>query len=192
MPPVLWIRVIRGPDDFGIQDFRRLCDRPDGLPAHGGRIVQALDAAEDRRYAAGLVQVLHRVGAAGPHVAQVERLPADPVEVVQAELDAALRRDGGQVQHGVGRAADGHVDPDGVLERCPADDVQGLDVFLYQLHDAPAARVGDPFLLRVDGVGGRAARATIGPAPRSYRPWCSPCTGPGSSRSPGSTCPRCA
>ena len=53
---------------------------------------------------------------------------ADPVEVVELELDAGLVGDGEQVQHGVGGATERHDDGDGVLERLLGHDLAGTDV----------------------------------------------------------------
>jgi hypothetical protein len=47
----------------------------------------------------------------------VGRAVADPVEVVEGQVDLRLVRDGEQVQDGVGGAAERHDDGDGVLER---------------------------------------------------------------------------
>ena len=59
---------------------------------------------------------------------------ADAVEVVEGQLDLRLVRDGQQVQHGVGRAAEGHDDGDRVLERLARQDVARRDTAFEQPH----------------------------------------------------------
>ena len=71
----------------------------------------------DDRDAADLVDVVHDVAAERLQVAEVRHLRADPVEVVEGQVDLGLAGDREQVQHGVGRAAERHHDGDGVLER---------------------------------------------------------------------------
>src|SRR5205814_9712627 len=68
----------------------------------------------DHWHAADLVEVDHVELAVRLHVGDVGDLPADPVEVLQREIDTRLVGDGQQVQHRVGGSADGHGDGDGV------------------------------------------------------------------------------
>ena len=71
------------------------------------------------------VDVVHDVPAERLEVAEVRDLVADAVEVVEGQLDLGLVGDREQVQHGVGRAAEGHGDGDRVLERLLGQDVAG-------------------------------------------------------------------
>jgi hypothetical protein len=50
---------------------------------------------------------------------------ADPVEVLEGQLDPSLVRDREQVQHRVGGPADRHHDGDRVLERLLGHDLAG-------------------------------------------------------------------
>ena len=47
-----------------------------------------------------------------------------------------------QMQHRVGRAADGAVDADGVLDRLAGDDLRHLQILMHHLDDAPAGEMG--------------------------------------------------
>ena len=67
---------------------------------------------------------------------------ADPVEIVQRQLDLRLVGDGEQVENGVGRAAQGHHDSDGVFERVLGHDLAGPDPGFEQLDDGLARLVG--------------------------------------------------
>ena len=112
---------------------------------------------------------------------------AEPVEVGQRPLDPGLAGDGHQVQHGVGRAAQGQHERVGVLQRLAGDDVaragcsfsmqphqrlagQERLALLGRRHGRVAGVVGQRQAHRLDGaghgVGGvhAAARAAPGAA----------------------------
>ena len=76
---------------------------------------------------------------------------------VEGQLDAALVGDGGQVEHGVGRAAQGHVDGLGVVEGGAGHDVPGPDVLFHQLHDLHARVLGQAQPGGIDGGDGAVA-----------------------------------
>ena len=65
--------------------------------------------------------------------------------------------DGQQVQHGVGRAAEGHDHGDRVLERLLGHDVAGGDAPAQQLDDGLAGAAGEPVAAPVGGRRGGAA-----------------------------------
>ena len=58
---------------------------------------------------------------------------------------------GGQVQHGVGAAAEGHIYGFCVVEGCGGHDIPGADILLYQLHNLHTGMLGKP---QAGGVGG--------------------------------------
>ena len=62
------------------------------------------------------------------HAAEMRRAGTVLVQFVQRNVDAGLVGDGQQVQHRVGRTAQGHVDGKGVAKGGGGQDVQGLDV----------------------------------------------------------------
>ena len=96
---------------------------------HGG-VQQALfgKLRHDGVDAARLLQILHVGVPGGGQMAQVGGLGGDLVGHVQIQLDAALMGDGGQMEHGVGGAAQRHVHGLGVVEGGGGHDVTGLDV----------------------------------------------------------------
>ena len=55
--------------------------------------------------------------------------------MLQIERHARLDGDRQRVQHGVGAAAHGHVEGEGVFERLAGEDVAGADVLLHQVDD---------------------------------------------------------
>ena len=62
-----------------------------------------------------------------------------------------------QVDHGIGRAADRGVDPDGILEACAGQDLRHAQVLAHHLDDAPARHVGQHVAARIDGGNGGVA-----------------------------------
>ena len=76
----------------------------------------------------------------GLEVGEHRDLRADAGEVVERQPDPGGMGDGQEVEHGVGRAAEGDDHGDGVLERLPRQDVAGADPGLEQLSAAAPAR----------------------------------------------------
>ena len=110
------------------------------------------DFVEDRADAAGRVHVLDvDLVRRRRDLADVRAAGGDRVDAVEVVLDARLAGDGQRVQDGVGRAAHGHVEHEGVVERLEGDDVERLEVLLDQLHDLPAGGLVQVLPLRVDG-----------------------------------------
>ena len=90
-------------------------------------------------------------------MAQVGGLGADLVDHVQVQLHPGLVGDGGQVEHGVGGAAQGHVHRLRVVEGGGGHDIPGTDVLLDQLHDLHARVLGQAQAGGVDGGDGSVA-----------------------------------
>ncbi len=141
-------RVVQGPQDLAIE-VRRVDGREvfrNGLAGDGEAVaVQQAgveECAHDDRHAADLIDVRHHVAAEGLQVAQVRDLVADPVEVLEVELDLGLAGDGQQVQDGVGGTTEGHGDGDGVLERLLGHDVPGGDAEAEQVNHCFAGLAG--------------------------------------------------
>ena len=158
---VLGVGVVDGADDVRIpvlHPLQVLGHGPAGDRQHGG-VQQALfrQLLHDGVHAAGALQILHEGVPGGGQVAQVGGLGGDRVGHVQIQLDAALVGDGGQVEHGVGGAAQGHVHRLGVVEGGGGHDVPGLDVPLDQLHDLHARVLGQPQAGRPHGGDGAVA-----------------------------------
>ena len=77
------------------------------------------------------------------------------LKVLHAQLDAHLVGDGRQVQAGVGRAADGHIHGDGVLERLLGHDVARQEVLRVQVHNQVPGLPGQGDARAVRGRGQR-------------------------------------
>src|SRR3977135_782430 len=74
------------------------------------------------RQAAGVIEILHQVLARGHQIDQRMHAAAEPVEVVEVQIDADAVREGGQMNHRIGRAADRRQGADRVLECVPGED----------------------------------------------------------------------
>ena len=90
-------------------------------------------------------------------MAEVGGLAGNFIGQLQAQFNAALVGDGGEVEHGVGGAAQGHVHGLGVVEGGFRHDVPGTDVFLHQFHDLHAGVLGQPQPGGPDGGNGAVA-----------------------------------
>ena len=77
-------------------------------------------------------------GAGGGDVAEAVGLPAHLVEKFQRQVDARLPGDGGKMEYGIRRGAQGHVDSHGVGHGGGSHDVPGQDLLLQQRHDLHA------------------------------------------------------
>ena len=84
-------------------------------------------------------------------MAEVGRARADGVGLREVELEPALVRDGGQVQHRVRGAAERHVDGERVLERLLRHDVARTDVVPHELHHRKAGLLGEAVARGHDG-----------------------------------------
>ena len=130
-----------------------------GLPGHGERVpVQQAGVQqrpEDDRDAADAVHVGHHEPAERLHVGQERGAVADPVEVLEVQVDLRLVGDRHQVQDGVGRAAERHDHGDRVLERLLGHDLPRGDALAQQVHDGLAGGDGERVAAAV-GAGGAA------------------------------------
>ena len=91
----------------------------DSVAAHCGlvQVEKVFDLPHDSGQPPRLVEVLHEVLAGGHQVDEDGYLRPEPVEVGQLEVDLDPPSDRQQVDDGIGRAANGGIDPYGVLER---------------------------------------------------------------------------
>ena len=134
----------------------------DGLAGDGlGVFVQdpgLFQPLQDDRDPAGGVQIRRDVLTARLQVAQQRRALADPVEVVDVQLDPHLLGHGEEMQDAVGRAAAARDRGDRVLERLAGDDVAGRLAAPEHVHHEPAGFLGDLDLVRVFGRDPRGKR----------------------------------
>jgi hypothetical protein len=109
---------LAGADHLGAEGLGVGGDLALGQAGDGERVdaQHGADGLEHGGHAAGVGELLHQELAGGLEVDQQRDLAARAVEVVLAELDADPAGERDQVDHGVGGAADGRVDQDGVLE----------------------------------------------------------------------------
>jgi hypothetical protein len=105
--------------------------------------------------AARVAEVLHQVLAARLEVQQRGHVLGERVEVVEAQLHAETAGDGQQVDHRVGRSADGRVHPDRVLERVPGHDRRRAQVAVDQVDDDLPGSLGGLIAARVHRRPGR-------------------------------------
>ena len=85
----------------------------------------AIDAAQDRVNAAGVVAIFDVITAARGDFADVRRAVAEFVDALDVVFDAGFAGDGQDVQHGVGASAHRHVEDHGVVERLGRADLPG-------------------------------------------------------------------
>ncbi|MCY1235289.1 hypothetical protein D9M72_478990 [compost metagenome] len=134
---------------------------PDRVAGHGqGILVQEThfaDRLDHDRETAGVVELLHQVFARRLEVDDRRDVAAEAIPVVEAEIDADAAGKRQEVQHGVGRAADGAVDADGILKGFLRQNVGRLQVLLHHVDDAAAGELGDHSTACVDGRNGRVA-----------------------------------
>ena len=157
----LGVGVFHGADDLRVPVGHALqvfCHGLAGAGDEGGvQQVQLGQLLHDSVDAAGPVQILHVGVAGGGQVTQVGGLFRDLVGHVEGQLNAALMGDGRQMEHGVGGAAQGHVDGLGVVESGGGHDVPGPDVLFHQLHDLHASVLGQAETGGVNGGDGAVA-----------------------------------
>ena len=79
--------------------------------------------AQQGPHASGGVEILHVAVADGLEVHQHRRLVRDGIEAGVGHPDAAPARDGGEVDHRIGGAADRHQHPERVLDRALGEDL---------------------------------------------------------------------
>ena len=72
---------------------------------------------QERRQAAGIVEVLHQVFAARPEIGDHRHLAADPVEIVEGERHPGAAGHGDEMDHRIGRAGERHLHHQRIEER---------------------------------------------------------------------------
>ena len=115
---------------------------------------------DDRRNAAGAVIFFAKVFAGGLHVDEQRHLVPDRLPILDRERHADVAGDGVDVDRRVGRAANGAVDDDRVLERLARQDVRRLQVLPHHFDDSLAGPIGDLAALAM----GRGDRGAAGQA----------------------------
>ena len=98
---------------------------------------------DDRRNAAGAVIFFAKVFAGGLHVDEQRHLVSDRLPILNRKGHADVAGDGVDVDRRVGRAANGAVDDDRVLERLARQNVRRLQVLPHHFDDSLAGPIGD-------------------------------------------------
>ena len=181
-PAFSFKRLVDRQNDVGIVRARLGAILAHRLAVDGQRLLMdelALHQfVDDRRNAAGAMELLAQIFARRLHVDEQRHLVADPLPVLDRELDADVPGDGVDVDRRVGRAADGAVDDDRVLERLSGQDVGRLQIL-------PA-----PFRRSAGQYDRRSARARDG-ARGSPRSRAGSCRAPRRAHSSSRRCPSC-
>ena len=111
--------------------------------------------AQHRGQTAGIAEVLHQVLAVRHQVDERMHAAARSVPVVERQLDADAPRDGDEMDHRIGRAADRGIGADRVLERRLGQDLRQAHVLLHELDDAPPRHAREHIASCIDrGVSG--------------------------------------
>ena len=92
-----------------------------------------------------------RVGGVRGDAADVRSLAADSAEILQAQVDANLAGDSGQVKRSVRGAAEHHIDGDSIVECFAGQNVGRTDVFADKIHYLHTGVTRNMCALRVHG-----------------------------------------
>src|SRR5581483_1694048 len=98
----------------------------------------------------GIVELLHQEASGRHQVDDGRHAAADPVPVVEVDRHADAAGERQQVDDGVGRAADGGIDPDRVLEVLPGQDLRHDEVLMDHVDDPPAGKLGEHHAAGID------------------------------------------
>ncbi len=158
---LLHIRMIDRVDDLRISDlavFNQLADRFSvNRLAVKVQCTELRDLVHDGVDAAGLVQLFHIVRACRCQMTDIRRLLRKFIGYRNLKVDAALMRNGRQMQHGIGRAAERHIDGQGIHEGFLRHDVAGTDVLPDTFHDLHAGMLCQLQTGRIYGGNGTVA-----------------------------------
>ncbi len=143
------------------------------------KIEQALHLGHQRAQAAGVKKILHQIFAGRRDVGDHRHLARNGVEAGHVQRHAGAARHGNDVDDGVGRAAERHVDADGVVERRRVEDLLRRQIFPHHLDDAAAGIAAHAWMIGVDrgdrGGAGQAKSRSPRRSPSWWRRCPSPC-----------------
>ena len=112
--------LLQRPNDLVVPTGGIAVVLPDGASVGGHRILvdqaRIAQAADDRRQPAGIIEILHQETAGGHQIDDGGHVVTQAVPIGEREVDPDAARDRQQMHDRVGRAADGAVDPNGILE----------------------------------------------------------------------------
>ena len=157
MPPASWIGASRGctttPSRGRWVELREVLGHR--LAGHRHHVAVQEPGLEQQlehdRHTADPIEVAHVELAAGLHVGDVRNTVGDAVEVVEVERNPGLVGKGEQVQHCVGRPAEGRRHGDRILERLLGHDLARGDAEPQLFDDGGAGAFGISLPTVVDG-----------------------------------------
>ena len=151
----------RGADHVGIEVLRvgNVLAQGLAIDGEGLRVQQLAHAVEQGAKAAGGVEIIHQVLAAGAKIGEQRGALRELVETLQRQLDAQATGHGDEVHDGVGAATQGHVHLDRVVKGVGGDHIARLEVVPHVLHGLAAGGGGHAAVGRIHGRnGGRAGQ----------------------------------
>src|SRR5262249_45117975 len=83
-------------------------------------------------------EILHQIFSRRPDIGEHGNLPGDPIEALDIEGNAGPARHRDHMNDGIGRAAHGHVDFDGVVEGGRGEDALDRKILPHHVDDAAA------------------------------------------------------
>src|SRR5215831_4199570 len=92
---------------------------------------------QQRRQATRVVEVFHKVFAAGADVGEERRRARKAIKVVKRDLNASAIGEGDKVYDGIGGTAESEYGGDGILKRGITENVARLQVLPDHFHDSP-------------------------------------------------------
>jgi hypothetical protein len=123
----------------------------EGLAIH--RTAIQIEEVPDFRHqgaqSARVIEVLHEKLARWPDIGQDRYAVRNLVEDAQRQIESATPCEGHQMDDGVGRTPDGHIDGYGVPESGKSENVLGFQIFPHHFHDPLAAIDGQPGVIRI-------------------------------------------
>ena len=137
-------RLVQRLDDLAVETRGWSDVFADGLSRHrhGVQVQKRTQFLHDRGQSARVEHILHQESSRRPDVGDEGGGAGDFVEFFEWQVEAYPARDGHQMDDGVGRSADRHVDADGVLEGLAREDARGAQALPRHLDRAPAALLG--------------------------------------------------
>ena len=133
-----------------------------GAPGNGQRIAMELFSVEQgfEHYgqATSVEEFFHQIFARGHQIDDCWDIAAQPVPVVEPDIDPDTPGQGQQMDHGVGRTADGAIGHHRIFERFAGEDIGRFEVVFHHIDDTAAGELRHNPATAVDGGDCRIAR----------------------------------
>ena len=112
------------------------------LALHVQKLRPCLDFVEDRRHASGAVHIIHMPLPGWADLTQVGNPVSYGVDPLQRIFETRFVGDRQAVQHGIGRAAHGHIQGKSIVQRFGGHNRARGDIARYQVEDTHASLPG--------------------------------------------------